>query len=69
MRTDNRCIAGLVSFTLRTERAFSLRHPSFEAQGIPLTLSWGGTFERREAKAAAGVLPLAHVNAESGVML
>ncbi len=63
MRTDNHCIAVLVAFALRSERPFSLRHPSFEAGGIPLTLSRGGTFKRQEAKTEAGVLLLTHVGA------
>lgn len=55
MRTDNRCIAVLVAFALRSESPFSLRHPSFEAEGIPLVLSPGGTFKSHQARIEAGV--------------
>ncbi len=63
MRTDNHCIAVLVALALRSERAFSLRHPSFEAEGIPLMLSRGGAFKRRQFKTEAGVFHLTHVDA------
>lgn len=65
MRTDNQRIAVLVAFALHPERAFSLRHPSFEAEGIPLMLSRGGAFERRREKRSEQVfsLSLTHVDA------
>ena len=50
MRTDNHCIAVFVALALRSEKAFSLRHPSFEAGDIPLILSRVGAFNKREAK-------------------
>lgn len=52
-----------MAFALHSVAAFSLRHPSFEAQGIPLILSWGGAFKRHEAKNEAGVFLLTHVDA------
>lgn len=60
MRTDNQRIAVLVAFALHPERAFSLRHPSFEAEGIPLMLSWGGAFERQREKRSEQVFSLSH---------
>lgn len=63
MRTDNHCIAVLVAFALHSEGAFSLRHPSFEAEGIPLMLSRGGAFKRQYAKTKAGVSLVTHVAA------
>lgn len=63
MRTDNCCIAVLVAFALRSESPFSLRHPSFEAEGIPLMLSPGGAFKSHQAEIEAGVFLLTHVDA------
>lgn len=64
MRTDNQCIAVLVAFALRPERAFSLRHPSFEVEGIPLMLSRGGALERQQKKDRSRCfLSLKHVDA------
>lgn len=58
MKTDNCCIAVLVAFALRLEDPFSLRHPSFEGEGIPLTLSPGGAFKSHQAGIEAGVFLL-----------